>query len=1009
GELIGHTERVSGFTFSPHLGQPDLCATCSDDGTVKVWDVQTKAVINEHRVHQTNTMTALHWSPLVKDLVVSGDEKGIVICYWSNRNETQHFFPEPRNVFCLSCSPHHEDYIAVGYKDGMIVIIDISRKGEVIHRLRGHDDEIHSIAWSPQPNEEDFYNRQDENQENGVFPRSPFPLSLSNVGADPTHRDHILNGRLSFPLIPIEITYFFWILATWWLWAAPKIYKSKFLTSGSKDQTIRIWSSSKGKAWNQIRIFGSSLSTITFLKIVHSCSADGTPPPQNKQTTSDQIECLKRLNLSISLRPVMFEQLRFVFGVMMLKLPFLKRRGGADPAVKERIWLTLHWPPGRPTQIVSSCFGLVLNIFFFLSWHPTKEGCLAFGTDDGKVGIYDTYSTKPPHISSTYHRKTVYVLAWGPPLPPLSLGKVDSNFIRFVCLVFFTSVLVSILSNKIKQNDSKPTTGHIPVRINRVTFLNIIIHKKMPVRSELSWKPDGKILAIGNEDGSVEIFQAPHLKLLCTIQQHHKLVNAVRWHHEHGSQPELSSLLASGSNNAVVYIHNLKGILGKQDLTIGQYSLSGRVEGVPQITEPYRTLTGHTAKITSLAWSPHHDGRLVSVCYDGTAQVWDVLKEEPLCNYRGHRGRLLCVQWSPVDPDIIWTGADDFTVQEWAISKQGNMRPPRGKKSIDLEKKRSSQPKANSKKKKKKLQELGRETAKQDPNAGVHVNGDEESPACAGEGASDQEEEGNHNRETLNRLPVTDVPGESWRQPRTFSPVVPDKPKTLIKQVSHVKKEQSREERKKEKPEAPAKKRKPRSLLPVSTSLDHKSKEDLQQDCLTLATVLYSKDVRNDCIPGSDDHIQLGLYTDRAALQRMFEQEGKNHIEAGHPESFHYLKLWKGDLTGALQSATERGELSDQLVAVSSMAGYHVWVRTVETYVKQLCFQEQYIKAATYLLSIHKVYEAVELLKLHQFYREAIAMAKARLLPEDPIVKELYARWAAILEKDGHYSMAAKW
>lgn len=43
------------------------------------------------------------------------------------------------------------------------------------------------------------------------------------------------------------------------------------------------------------------------------------------------------------------------------------------------------------------------------------------------------------------------------------------------------------------------------------------------------------------------------------------------------------------------------------------------------ITEPYRTLSGHTAKITSLAWSPHHDGRLASACYDGTAQVLCVL------------------------------------------------------------------------------------------------------------------------------------------------------------------------------------------------------------------------------------------------------------------------------------------------------------------------------------------------------------------------------------------------
>lgn len=41
--------------------------------------------------------------------------------------------------------------------------------------------------------------------------------------------------------------------------------------------------------------------------------------------------------------------------------------------------------------------------------------------------------------------------------------------------------------------------------------------------------------------------------------------------------------------------------------------------------------------------------------------------------------------------------------------------------------------------------------------------------------------------------------------------------------------------------------------------------------------------------------------------------------------------------------------------------------------------------------------------------REAIVIAKARLRPEDPILRDLYMSWAALLEKDGHYSMAAKW
>lgn len=37
------------------------------------------------------------------------------------------------------------------------------------------------------------------------------------------------------------------------------------------------------------------------------------------------------------------------------------------------------------------------------------------------------------------------------------------------------------------------------------------------------------------------------------------------------------------------------------------------------------------------------------------------------------------------------------------------------------------------------------------------------------------------------------------------------------------------------------KKKKPRSMLPISTSMDHRPKEDLLQDCINLASVKHSK------------------------------------------------------------------------------------------------------------------------------------------------------------------------
>lgn len=62
----------------------------------------------------------------------------------------------------------------------------------------------------------------------------------------------------------------------------------------------------------------------------------------------------------------------------------------------------------------------------------------------------------------------------------------------------------------------------------------------------------------------IDVYRAPNLKLLCSIQQHHKIINTLRWHPEHGSSSQLHGLLASGSSNAIVYVHDLRSIIGER-------------------------------------------------------------------------------------------------------------------------------------------------------------------------------------------------------------------------------------------------------------------------------------------------------------------------------------------------------------------------------------------------------------------------------------------------------------
>lgn len=64
GELIGHTERVSGFAFCHHNGQEHICASTSDDKTVKIWDAEQRVLVTEHNVHQVNEVSS-HWNILM--------------------------------------------------------------------------------------------------------------------------------------------------------------------------------------------------------------------------------------------------------------------------------------------------------------------------------------------------------------------------------------------------------------------------------------------------------------------------------------------------------------------------------------------------------------------------------------------------------------------------------------------------------------------------------------------------------------------------------------------------------------------------------------------------------------------------------------------------------------------------------------------------------------------------------------------------------------------------------
>ncbi len=154
----------------------------------------------------------------------------------------------------------------------------------------------------------------------------------------------------------------------------------------------------------------------------------------------------------------------------------------------------------------------------------------------------------------------------------------------------------------------------------------------------VAWSPDGRRIVSGSGDNTVQVWDAVDGGNVYTYQGHGGTVEAVAW------SPD-GKRIASGSGDRTVQVW---------DATTGRNLLT------------YRGRAGWLwgTLVNAVAWSP--DGkRIASVSDDQSAQVWDAITGKKLLTYRGRAGWLTCmraVAWSP-DGRRIASGGDDNMVQ----------------------------------------------------------------------------------------------------------------------------------------------------------------------------------------------------------------------------------------------------------------------------------------------------------------------------------------------------------
>lgn len=963
-----HKERITVISFSTGRESNNTYWNClasaGDDSVIRVWSLEKLSLLLAHTSHVEGTkVSAMDWSKFDPNLVVSADESGSIVCWDLFSNTTQRLSFGKLVPTCLACCPHRRDLIAMGTRSGLVCTVSLKDNGKLLHRLRGHDSEVVSLSWSPvsynvmQPKElQDDMLLASGAKEKAIYiwraggdghyeivlNLPVAPMSQETVGAQ-QHR-----SRLGTSSAGVGGGTGSWTCV---LWPEPSTILSSSLwgelVSINIEQVASVRSNKQltAKLWRLVHACHArglfSIACATVQGCVNRMNAEENGSLNGNGLADNDLnnaECKENMMSShVVWTAAQDRQLVACYlqtGEVVANIPTL---GGfvyciaASPLDSSRIAFGVGdgtirvWNLSNFTSLeIVSLWQKIKGKVMALAWHPTNERWLAYGTSEGRIGIYDVSPGRQPILFRPFHHRSVYTLCWGPSVYKTGAAGSDGIF------------LYSCGDGEVVRYDpDKPDEE--PRNLKDVLQFPDLNQK----RSDIAWKPDSTLLAMGNEDGTVHIMSAPHLALIHTLFAHKKLIQCLAWHPESTATDTTYSpcrhWLAVASNETHIKVFDLAHLAKDNE--------QAEASQLKSISSCF-TLSGHLSRVVSMCWSPHIGGQLVSVSYDDTAQVWNVPSQQAVANFGFHSSHVYCCMWCPFDPDLVMTGSSDCTLRMWRVSSQSNALPSERKKQKKLEtKKVKTVPAAN----------------------------DRSNPPQPAEGAD---------KDSVPVVPVMN----------------PDNGAEFARSEKELCEASGAQVFKKKKKSACRK-----SFFPVSSQQQNQGKIQHLKNCYHLLAELNKSDsVHNEFPP------YLGFFGNRDDMQKLLDEEVEHHSKVGNNELAHHIELWRGNVTEMLKEMARRKQLSDLLVSFAPMASQKLWLDMCRAYSEQLVLFGQYQKAASYLLVCHKVNEAIELLLNHQLFREALAIARSRLGPDDPIMTRIIREWGRDLASEGNYEFAAQ-
>lgn len=259
---------------------------------------------------------------------------------------------------------------------------------------------------------------------------------------------------------------------------------------------------------------------------------------------------------------------------------------------------------------------------------------------------------------------------------PLEPGYAAGNILNFLCHLETDLSGYDFSHLSVWQADLRK------VKLHDVNFQNADLAKSVFAETfggvmSVAFSPDGKLLAMGDTNGEIRLYQVVDGKQVFTCKDHANWIVSLAF------SPD-GKILASSSTDYNVKMwdvgtgqclqtlrehdHEVWSVAfspdgnilasGSDDQTIRLWSVSSG--------ECFKTFREHTGWVQSVAFSP--DGRsLASGSDDQIVRLWDIDSGECFKIFQGHSGLIRSITFSP-DGQKLASGSEDQTVKLWDVS-----------------------------------------------------------------------------------------------------------------------------------------------------------------------------------------------------------------------------------------------------------------------------------------------------------------------------------------------------